>query len=132
MKSHIEQAKHNESFLALTEKHSPKDYFDWKITIIFYSALHYVCAYVKYKKCYLGKSHEDLDKIINPDNKTSKATIDLKYYNYYKELYNYSRQTRYNPYNNDIKLQLAECLYQRSKEHLQELKKHFKHINMIK
>ncbi|UKJ06319.1 hypothetical protein [Solitalea lacus] len=45
MNRHINQAQHNETFLAFIENHSPDDYNDWKITVIFYIAVHYIQAF---------------------------------------------------------------------------------------
>ncbi len=42
MQNHIDQAEHNEKFLTELEIDYPTTYFDWKITICFYTALHYL------------------------------------------------------------------------------------------
>jgi hypothetical protein len=46
MKNHLNKAAYNEDFLAKIEDAFPGDFYDWKITVIFYVAVHYLDAYV--------------------------------------------------------------------------------------
>ena len=45
MQKHINQAEHNYTFFEQINDDNPEDFFDWKITVLFYSALHYITAY---------------------------------------------------------------------------------------
>lgn len=84
VKQHIDKAKYNEQFFEDVKY----DYPDWAITGLFYSALHYVDAYLVSK----GHSAED--------HKTRlwfvESTKELKpIYANYRAMYDYSINARY-------------------------------------
>lgn len=66
MQQHLRQARHN---LRLHEElcsRFPEDFYDWKITLLFYSALHWVRALAANRKIDIGKSHHDMERSCNP------------------------------------------------------------------
>lgn len=61
----LKQARHNESALQLLCK-STDEFFDWKFTMLYYAALHYMKAWLR-EQGYDGslESHFDVLEIIN-------------------------------------------------------------------
>jgi len=96
MQSHIDQGKHNESLLSHLKVNFPDKYNDWKITIIFYCAIHYLKAYAALNKKNIGVTHNEI--FINTDslNKNASFPIQRGAYLLYKDIYQYSRTARYN------------------------------------
>ena len=94
MQSHIEKGKKNEKFLSLIEEHGKNDYLDWNITVCFYSALHYVKAYLK-KHGYNTNSHKEIDQNIRHTSLICNVKFDEKHYRAYADLKTYSSTARY-------------------------------------
>lgn len=96
MKSYVDQGKHNESLLDHLKKNFPDKYNDWKITVIFYSAIHYLKAYAALNKKSIGVTHHEI--FINTDSHNKKAIFPIQKgaYILYKDIYQYSRTARYN------------------------------------
>ncbi len=91
---HITQSNRNLSFL---EKiNSIEDCYDWQVTTVFYSAVHFVNAHIASQINHHYRSHEDIDNCLNPykpgDNKC-KLTEDI--FLCYKKLQLLSRRSRY-------------------------------------
>jgi len=129
MNQNIEQAQHNEHFLNFVETQSPTLYFDWKITVIFYIALHYTKAYIYYNKIYKNtNSHKEIFEIIDFLNTNSKAKLPEKYYRKYLELFELSRNSRYNSITNKLHKQLLEFNYKMAKENLNLFLKYYKSL----
>lgn len=132
MKRHLEQVNHNQEFLAVIEGHSPEKYFDWKITIVFYSALHYLRGLEKLKKLTIPNSHKDMFENINPKLKGAIMPVSKDCYEAYRDLYNLTRSARYSgiidPKNQALlmKSQLATA-----KRHYQKVKQYC-HDNNVK
>ena len=127
MNTHIDKAKHNEEFIKLIKEHGKNDYNDWVITISFYAALHYIKAFLKYRKVAVGFSHNQIDAQINPDSKTAKAKLPSKIYSAYHELYRSSRNARYTAvYLSDFQELLLEVSSNEAQKNLTDIKKHLK------
>lgn len=95
MQKHLNQAKHNETFHdAICDKFG-SDYFDWKITSVFYCAIHYLKALASKRGIELGDSHFEIEKCINPHSKSATMKITNTAFTNYKALYQYSRVARY-------------------------------------
>jgi uncharacterized protein (UPF0332 family) len=94
---HIEHFKHNEGFLATVIAASPDRYFDWKVTIAFYCALHLVRAFLATKGIEESASHHHTLDCINPKPQTvPEAHVPLpNLYRPYSHLYLLSRNARY-------------------------------------
>ena len=95
MISHLTQVKHNEDFLAIIENHCPQTYFDWKVTVVFYSGLHYLRGLEKLRKLDIGIKHKDLFYHINPNKKDALMPVDQAVYDCYSDLFNLSISSRY-------------------------------------
>jgi hypothetical protein len=99
MKKHLEQARHNEAFLHFLDTSAPDEYFDWKFTVLYYTALHYMRAFLKMKGLSVGSTHEDVLKCINPIRKRSPGekglAVNQQVYKAYRELYLQCLDARY-------------------------------------
>ena len=93
MSVHLKQAKSNEILLSELEKQFPDDYFDWKITISFYIAIHYLKHLASIKKIDLGSNHIEIGKSIRPTH--GKMAIKQTPYNNYDNLLQESMAARY-------------------------------------
>lgn len=71
------------------------EYWDWQVTVCFYTALHFISAHVVSKtgKNYL--SHSNINDAINPTTQLSPAKLDDVTYLAYNKLYQLSRRSRY-------------------------------------
>lgn len=86
--AHLGQAEHN---LALYDGLDRKKYSDWASTVLFYSALHYVDAYLARNLGVHPNGHADRDKYINTVVALKAARND------YRELKDYCHNARYAP-----------------------------------
>ena len=102
MKEHIDQVAHNLDFLAALDKQFPKRYFDWRITVAFYTALHCLRAYEKFKKVRIAKGHKFLYEHSNPSNPSALNPISQKAFDAYNELHDASQKTRYQGFLNPM------------------------------
>lgn len=91
MKSHLKKANYNEKFLEAFEELLPDDYFDWKITVVFYIAVHYIDAYFLSHGTSIN-SHEVRRHVLETHHSPlSEDCIDN-----YNNLYRLARNARYN------------------------------------
>jgi uncharacterized protein (UPF0332 family) len=94
---HIEHFRHNEKFLDVVITASPNSFFDWKITVCFYSALHLVRAFLVTKGVEHVDSHHTTLNCLDPNAEKVPAIhlpiADL--YRPYSHLYLLSRKARY-------------------------------------
>jgi hypothetical protein len=93
MSIYLKQANSNEVLLEELEKKFPNDYFDWKITISFYIAIHYLKHLASIKKIDLGGNHIEIGKSVNP--KHGKMPLTQTAYNNYDNLLQESMTARY-------------------------------------
>ena len=96
MKSYVDQGKHNESLLSHLKTTFPDTYFDWKITIIFYSAIHYLKAYAALNKKNIGVTHQEIFNNTDSHNKNAVFPIQKGAFILYKDIFHYSKNARYN------------------------------------
>lgn len=91
---HIKQSRSNLQFLSLVDQNID-NYWDWKVTVCFYTAVHLINSHiVKLSKAnYL--SHNKVDEYINPFNQFSPSKLDEATYLAYQRLSNLSRRSRY-------------------------------------
>ncbi|MFZ7106647.1 MAG: hypothetical protein ACO1HD_08515 [Bacteroidota bacterium] len=96
MHEHLRQASHNQQFRDCIEENFSDDFFDWKITVTFYTALHYLHALASKKGLFIGSNHGDVLRSVNPNNKNG-CVLHLSYsaWNAFKEMYNYCHSARY-------------------------------------
>ena len=125
MRQFINKAKHNEDFLTSLESHFPGDYLDWKLVVTFYSALHYINAYFKFKQIPHPHNHPDRKKNINPDNPEASLPSQICY-DIYNDLYDYAHTARYMfNYSQKAQSQLGNIHILKAKKDLKNLKKYF-------
>jgi hypothetical protein len=84
---HIEQAALNEK---LAEHLSRTPYADWRCTVIFYAALHYIQAYFSQYSSVVFERHVDRDDAIVRDRNIAPIRND------YRSLKDWSQDARYN------------------------------------
>jgi hypothetical protein len=91
---HIKQSKSNLQFLSLVDQNID-NYWDWKVTVCFYTAVHLINAHIvkRSKANYL--SHNKVDEFINPFSQFSPSKLDNPTYLAYQKLSNLSRRSRY-------------------------------------
>lgn len=93
---HLKQAKHNANFLQSVENQWADAFFDWKITLKFYVALHFMRAWVVQKGVIVPlESHFAFHKELNPSNAQAKCPLPKPIFDAYYLLYAQSRQARY-------------------------------------
>jgi uncharacterized protein (UPF0332 family) len=126
MEKYINHANHNYTFHESIQECFPDHYFDWKVTCIFYVALHYMRAYIKSKGVDPGSSHNEIDQIINPARK-GKLPVTKTCWENYRNLYEYSRVARYDGFI-DVEAFLNERKIEHmySGQHLEEIKSYLK------
>jgi len=95
MLSHIKQVKHNSNFHNDICSSYPDLYFDWKITVLYYSVLHLIKALAKKNNKIIGENHRDIFSNIKPGNPDAKMKITANMYRIYTDLYTYSHSARY-------------------------------------
>lgn len=94
IEKYLLQVKHNKEFYESICSQYPQQYFDWKITLLFYKAIHLLKALAVKENRGMGTTHNEIDKQINPkfcDN----PLIANRAYSTYHNLYQYSRTARY-------------------------------------
>lgn len=98
MNPHTEKALHNVAFLGDIETAFPTDYYDWKVTTLFYVALHLVHALAHQTNKQIGQTHDEVLRNIRPAivGKPKPAMPFSKtHYDMYYRLYELSRMARY-------------------------------------
>lgn len=95
VQKHYKQAVHNYKFFCEVHSKLPDAFFDWKITVLFYTTTHLLRALMAEKEIDVGPSHPALKKAINPKNRQSKYPVKPHCYNSYKVLYNAADNARY-------------------------------------
>jgi hypothetical protein len=95
MQQHLEQAAHNKSFHDLIESNFSEQFYDWKITVLFYIAIHYLKALASKRNIDIGETHYEIEQNVNPDRPNSKMKLTRGAWREYKNLFNYSRTARY-------------------------------------
>lgn len=91
METHLKKAKYNEDFLDKFEELLPNDYFDWKITVVFYIVIHYVDAYFLSHGTTVSNHQERRDFMCNHHSPLTDDCCD-----HYDNLYRLARNARYN------------------------------------
>lgn len=95
MRNYLSQAKHNEDFHSCISSEFENKFYDWKITALFYVALHYLKALAAKKGIDIGDTHYDIEHAVNPDRTNNKMSIRKGVWREYKALFSYSRTARY-------------------------------------
>jgi uncharacterized protein (UPF0332 family) len=126
MSRFLKQASHNEDFHKCICENFEHKFYDWKITIIFYTAIHYLKALADKKGINIGQTHYEIENNINP--KKYKPTMGLSKggYNEYNTLLQYSRTSRYEGIETDQETYelIKKQDYDNSLKHLDNFKKY--------
>ena len=113
MNEHLNQAAHNADFLAALSQQFPKLYFDWKITIVFYTALHYIRAFEHFNGVKIRGRHVDLLYHSNPANADALNPLSRRAFDAYSDLFNSAHKSRYQGFGSkDFHMTLLECDFQ--------------------
>ncbi len=127
MQHFIDQAIHNERFHECVHTNFSERFFDWKVTILFYTALHYLKALAATREIDIGNTHTDIEYNCNPDRSGRKMMITRNAWREYKNLYRYSHTSRYEGITDiDTFEKLKEIDYGYCKVHLNAFKKYIK------
>jgi hypothetical protein len=132
MKDHIEHACHNEEFLDFLKKNSPHKFFDWKINVVFYCALHFVRAYSEMKGVTIGPTHYDLwIALHSQDDNPPVLELSSKALSAYKKISRFSKNARYDGFiNRDNFERICEINFNSALSHLGVLKSYLKSQKM--
>ena len=95
MQQYLDQAAHNQNFHNCIESNFNGQFHDWKITVLFYIAIHYLKALAASRGVDIGETHYEIEQSVNPDRQNSKMKITRNAWREYKNLFNYSRTSRY-------------------------------------
>lgn len=95
MQHHLDQALHNQTFHDCIENQFNDQFYDWKITVLFYIALHYLQALAATRGIHIGDTHYTVEQNVNPDRPNAKMRIAKGAWREYKNLFHYSRTARY-------------------------------------
>ena len=71
------------------------NYWDWQVTICYYSAVHTINAFLAEKADLHYRTHEDVKNAINPYNPLSIYKLSVDVYLSYTKLEGLSRRSRY-------------------------------------
>jgi hypothetical protein len=124
----LKQAIHNEAFHKCICDNSSDNFYDWKITSLFYTAIHYLKALALKRGINIGQTHHEIEQNVNPDKNKPLMRVSKNAWYEYKKLLHYSRNSRYDGIDTDfetfeliMKVDYEECL-----KHLDTFKKYIK------
>lgn len=95
MQQFLDQASHNQVFHDEISKACAENYYDWKITVLFYIAVHYLRALAAMRSIDIGTTHQEIEKSVNPDRVGAVMRITKAAWRNYSLLYHSSRNARY-------------------------------------
>ena len=95
LQNHILQAEHNAKFHDCICEQFPDRFFDWKITVLFYQAIHLLQGLADQKGISIGDTHYEIERNINPDRPNPSMPISKGAWREYNSLYQYSQTARY-------------------------------------
>jgi hypothetical protein len=95
MQQYIDQAEHNLEFHNCIHGQFNDRFFDWKITALFYTAIHYLKALADQRRINIGQTHQDIERNVNPERPNPIMPITKNAWRAYKALYRYSHTARY-------------------------------------
>jgi hypothetical protein len=129
--SYILQAKHNEKFHDCICEQFPDRFFDWKITILFYQAIHYLKALAFQKNINIGDTHFEIEQNVNPDRPKNKMSLTKGAWRDYNALFHYSQTARYNGITDfETFEKLKEADYFFAKQNLEKFKRYLLSVGL--
>lgn len=131
MRSHIDRAKANERFLAFINDHAGDEFIEWKITVLFYTSLHYIKALLIFKDKPSGRGQRDIDRIIDPSHEKAIFPFPAEIYDLYITLYQNAWESRYlGVYENLLEAAMLKQRYLESQDCLIALKKYLESVGL--
>jgi len=91
---HVSHAKHNLEFLSGIN-HSHNGYFDWQVTVSYYTALHLINSHIAKQSNMHFRTHYDTKNAINPFGSFVNTRLPENIYTSYIKLEILSRRARY-------------------------------------
>ena len=82
----LNQATHNEEFHSCLCENFTEKFYDWRITSLFYTAIHYLKALALKKGIDIGQTHHEIELNDNPDRNNCKMRIKKGAWSDYKSL----------------------------------------------
>jgi hypothetical protein len=128
MDNHLLQVTHNEGLLAHLETTCPRSFNDWKVTLVYYIALHQMRAFGKFMHVSIGRSHKDLEVAMkNQGASVPNLDVDRECADSYMILESVSRAARYDGIDdpsifehiNGKRLSFSKLKLQKIKNHLE-------------
>ncbi|MCC5916437.1 MAG: HEPN domain-containing protein [Cryomorphaceae bacterium] len=103
-------------------------FYDWKITTLFYIAIHYLKALAAKRGIDIGQTHFEIEQNVNPRKDNASMRIKQGAWMEYKSLLNYSRSSRYDGIDSDIETfeKIMKIDYQMALKNLENFKKYLK------
>jgi hypothetical protein len=125
MQNHLDQSTHNRDFHTCIDTEFNDQFYDWKITVLFYVGIHWLKALAAKRGIDIGETHYDIEQNVNPDRHNAQMRITKGAWREYKNLFNYSRTARYEGIT-DIKTfeQLKQVDHGYCLQHLDNFKKY--------
>ena len=122
----LNQATHNEEFHSCLCENFTEKFYDWRITSLFYTAIHYLKALALKRGIDIGQTHHEIELNVNPDRNNCKMRIKKGAWSDYKSLLQYSRTSRYDGIDTDFETfeELMKCDYEFCLTHLNSFKKY--------
>lgn len=124
----LKQALHNEEFHKNICDNSSDKFYDWKITSLFYTAIHYLKALALKRNLNIGQTHHEIEQNVNPDRNNAIMRVSRNAWNEYKKLLQYSRNSRYDGIDTDFETfeLIMQVDYNECIKHLDTFKKYIK------
>jgi hypothetical protein len=122
----LNQASHNEEFHNCICENFADKFYDWKITSLFYTAIHYLKALATKRGIDIGQTHHEIELNVNPDRHKPLMRITKGAWSEYKKLLQYSRTSRYDGVNTDFETfeLIMKADYEYCVKHLDNFKKY--------
>lgn len=131
MQNHILQAEHNKKFHECICEQFPDRFFDWKITVLFYQAIHLLQALADKKGINIGDTHYEIERNINPDRQNPAMPLTKGAWREYNSLYQYSQTARYDGVTDfETFEKLKQVDYSYCLKHLDNFKKYLKSVGL--
>lgn len=92
---HLAQFETNLNFLSGINQKFEEDYWDWKVTVTFYSALHLINAHIVKIAGLHYRNHDEVRNAISPFNQLSPCKVSEEIFTSYRSLESLSRISRY-------------------------------------
>jgi hypothetical protein len=121
--SHIKKAKSNEKFRSELCHCFEDQFFDWKVTVCFYEAIHWLRALAHHRKKEIGRTHIDIKKNIDPKYADATMVIEAHARKAYEVLHKNSQSARYDSYLEDEdENEVYGNMFKHSEENLKQFK----------